>query len=66
MKLLQNKFFFIIKFLFILIFYISNSYAATVKNIQVNGNERISKQTIIIFSEIKINEDIDDDLLNKA
>ena len=66
MKLLQKKFFFIIKFLFIIIFYITSSYAAIVKKIQVNGNERISKQTIIIFSEIKVNEEIDDDLLNIA
>tara|TARA_B100001540_G_scaffold316817_1_gene347709 strand:- start:1112 stop:3367 length:2256 start_codon:yes stop_codon:yes gene_type:complete len=66
MKLLQNKLFVIIKFLYILIFFITNSYADIVKKIQVNGNERISKQTVIIFSEINVDEEINDDILNKA
>ena len=66
MKILYKKFFFFLKFLIILNICIINSYADIVKTIQVNGNERISKQTIKLFSEIKINEEINSDLLNTA
>jgi len=66
MKIFYKKFFFFLKFLIILNICIINSYADIVKTIQVNGNERISKQTIKLFSEIKINEEINSDLLNTA
>ncbi len=66
MKLIQKSIFFIIKIIFIFIFFINHSYANIIKNIEVKGNERISKQTIIIFSEIKINEKANDELLNDA
>ena len=34
------------------------------EKINVLGNERISKETIIIFGEIDLNDDFDDNILN--
>ena len=66
MKILYKKLFFFLKFLIILNICIINSYADIVKTIQVNGNERISKQTIKLFSEIKIPAEINSNLSNTA
>ena len=38
--------------------------AEKVDKINVSGNERISKDTIIIFGEIDLNDDFDDNVLN--
>ena len=54
--------------IFILIFlfgYSISSNAEVINQIQINGNERISKQTIINFAEIKIGKDVKPDELNK-
>ena len=49
------------------IFLITTSVSAEViKNIEVNGNKRISKDTIINFSELKIGENYSEDILNDA
>ena len=48
-------------FLFLLI---NTVYAEKVEKIIVSGNERISTETIIIFGEINLNEDLDDNKLN--
>ena len=47
-------------FLFLLIFIVKINFtnAEIVKSISVNGNERISDKTIIIFSKIKIADDL--------
>ena len=54
-------------FIFLLFFFGSNKVALTeiVKDFKVSGNERISKDTIIMFSEIKINNNLDTKELNK-
>ncbi len=54
---------FVILFLFIII---SFSYANSdvVKNITINGNERISDDTIILFSNLKVDNEITNDELN--
>ena len=39
-----------------LIFFNVNSYSEIVNKIEVNGNERVSQNTIIIFGDIKIGE----------
>ena len=52
-------------FLFIFVFLISfRSYASELKKIEVIGNKRISKETIIMFSQVKINQDINEINLN--
>jgi len=43
---------------------IKSVYAEIVKKIIVTGNERISNETIIIFSEINLNDDLNENKLN--
>ena len=47
-----------IKIIVVFFFLLSLVRAETLKTIEISGNKRISDQTIIIFSEIKINEEI--------
>ena len=47
-----------IKIIIIFFFLLTFVYAETLKKFEISGNKRISDQTIIIFSEIKINEEI--------
>ena len=56
MKILLNIIF--------LILFSSNLSAEIVKNIKVNGNKRISQETIIVLGQISTNEDYDDNKLN--
>ena len=42
------------------------SNAEIIKKIEISGNDRISKETVILFSELKLNEDIDTTDLNNA
>ena len=51
------KFFSIISILTLLI-PISSLNAKIIKNIVVNGNERISNETIKLFSEVSIGDDV--------
>lgn len=55
---------FINSLFFIFFIFINFSLAETVKRIEVNGNERISKETIIMFSSVQINDELDDIKLN--
>ena len=48
----------LIKIIVIFFFLLSLANAETLKKFEISGNKRISDQTIIIFSEIKINEEI--------
>ena len=55
-------------FIFFCLFFISENkiaFSEIVKDIQVTGNDRISKETIIMFSEIAIDEDIDSTKINR-
>ncbi len=44
---------------------ISNSFADYINNIEINGNERISNDTIILFSKIDKKIRIDENILNE-
>ena len=57
-----NFFFKIILFLTLTI---TTSVSEIVKSIEVNGNNRISKETIIVFSKINIGQDLSENNLNK-
>ncbi len=46
------------KLIFIIFFLINTAYAEIVKKIEINGNKRISDETIIIFSELNLNEEV--------
>ncbi len=58
-----------IKIIVFFLFSLSFANAETLKKFEITGNKRISDQTIIIFSEIKINEEITkkklDDVIKK-
>ena len=57
------------KILFKVIFFILLSFnlkAEIIKDIKVNGNQRISEETIIVLGQIKINDDYDDNKLNNT
>ncbi len=56
MKILLNIIF--------LILFISNLNAEVIKDVKVNGNQRITDETIIVLGQIKINENYDDSKLN--
>ncbi len=49
---------FLLKIIFILYFLLSYSSAEIIKKFEISGNKRISDETIIIFSEIELNEDV--------
>jgi outer membrane protein insertion porin family len=53
----------IILFVFLII---SKSYSENIKDIKINGNQRISKETIIVLGKININEDYNDNKLNET
>ena len=57
-----------IKYLYIILFYLSllTTYALSdkVNKINVIGNDRVSEETIIMFSSVSINDDLDNKILN--
>ena len=58
-----NKFFFSILFYFLII---TNSFSEILKKFNINGNERVSNETIIMFSKLKLGEEINQNKLNDA
>ena len=56
------KFFF--KIFVILFFFSSSSESIILNNVLVNGNERISKETILVFSEISEQQSFDENSIN--
>ena len=50
--------------LFLFISLVSNALADIINDIEVKGNLRLSKQSIIIFSGLNINQDYNSDDLN--
>ncbi len=56
--------FIVIFFVFIFQFTYANS--EIIKKIEINGNERLAKETIILFSELNLNDDVDSNQLNNA
>ena len=59
-----------IKLIFIFLFFTFGinklAFSEVVNDIKIIGNERISEETIIMFSEVSINENLDPSLLNKT
>ncbi len=59
-----------IKIIIISLFFIfginRSAFSEVVNDIKIIGNERISKETIIMFSEVSINENLDSSKLNKT
>ena len=53
-------------FLLLNILITSNSYSEILKKINVSGNDRVSKETVIMFSKLNIGDDIKNEDLNNA
>ncbi len=60
MKKLIKQFFIILGFLFIS----NNLYADILKKIEIDGNKRISSETIKVYGEIELNKDYQDNDIN--
>ena len=54
----------ILKLFFLFFFMIGVVYSQTIKDIEVKGNQRIANETIIVFSNAKIDNKIDQEDLN--
>ena len=53
-----------ITFILINLFLSAHSYADKIEKIFINGNNRISDKTVILFSKAKINQDVNEDDFN--
>jgi len=56
---------FLIKIIFIYCFFLSSLYAEIIKKFEISGNKRISDETIIIFSEVNLNENVSKQKLDR-
>jgi outer membrane protein insertion porin family len=56
---------FIIQLISFSIFLIFSAYSKNYEKIIVNGNERISNETILVFSQIQDNKDLDENSINE-
>ena len=55
---------FVLALIIIFLFNFNYSYAEKIKKFEITGNDRISDETIILFSGTKVNENIDTNNLN--
>jgi len=64
MKIL--KLFFLKLFLIsiIKVIIINNAYAEKIKEFKISGNQRLAKETIVLFTDLSIGDDIDQDIIN--
>ena len=46
-------------------FFLTHSYAGIIKKIDIEGNDRVSDETIIMFSSISVNDEVDENYLDK-
>jgi outer membrane protein insertion porin family len=60
-----KNFFHFVLFTILLVFLAFSAYSKNYKKIIVNGNERISNETILVFSEIQDNKALDENSLNE-
>ena len=52
--------------LFILLIFFSNSKAEVINSVEINGNERIAKETILVLSNISTGDDLDEFKINEV
>ena len=48
------------------IFLLNYSFSDTIENFVIEGNDRVSNETIIMFSNLEVGENFDQDKLNVA
>ena len=66
---MKNKLFFkkkILILIFSILFIPLNVNSEIIKKFEIKGNDRVSNQTIVIFSNLKIGDDVDQNNLNNA
>ena len=51
-------------FFFILLLFSSNAFSNTLNKIEITGNDRISNESIKLFINVKLNDEINDDKIN--
>ena len=56
----------LIKSILIYLFFTTFVFSEVIKNIDMSGNKRISKETILVLSDIQIGEDFDNDKINNS
>jgi len=56
----------IIFFIILQIFFFQNTYSEVIENFIIKGNERVSNETVIMFSNLKIGDEINNNILNNA
>ena len=56
----------LIKILFLIFFLINFSFAEIVSKIEINGNKRISNETILVLSDIKLGKNLNEESLNES
>ena len=54
----------LIKIILVTFIFVTNSYAEIIKDIKISGNERVSSETIKIFTTVKKNDDINENRIN--
>ena len=64
-----NKKYFLKKILFVIIFqfiFLHKSFSDIIKDFNIQGNDRIADETIIMFSSLKVGDNLSQDILNEA
>ena len=54
------------KIIITIYFFMASALAENIKDVEISGNKRISKDTIIVLGKIKITENYDTDRLNNV
>ncbi len=63
---ISSRMFRYLLYILLIFFNTTFAYSEIVNDIKVNGNDRVSKDTVILFSDIKKGDDIDRSILNKS
>ena len=64
-KFSNNIKYFIFLF-FIKFFFINNVYSEQIKKIEIFGNDRLADETIVLFSNLEIGDNIDSNIINNT
>ena len=56
---------YIFKILFVSLFLIGSSFSEIIKKVEITGNKRISRETIIVLGKINLNVNYNDNELNE-
>ena len=54
----------LVKIIIVLIFSISSTFADVIKDVDIEGNKRISKDTILVLGQIELNKKYNNTELN--